>query len=362
MTIVQVGWIEKEHSDMLTMKNKIHDFGSTDEWEIRKKLTNQFEAIYSGDEQFPSICSTVPLSRSYFKMVEMLKLSEFWSRVDSLSTPFISAHICEGPGGFLQHVVETVKKPVKSIHAMTLKPTKSHIPGWRRSFYFLRKHPVVKLEYGADDTGNVLKLENQTHFISQAKGSFLFTADGGFDFSIDYNKQEQDVFPLLLASFIIALQTLQEGGFCIIKIFDMYSDVTKDLLLGSASFFEDFTIYKPATSRPCNAERYFIGRGYLGVKKAQRWIFHLLDAQKRIQTSLIPLTRLFLIQWPQKLQDLMQEQIEWQERLQMKSIYDTLNLDKKNILHYVESNLKASKEWCQTFGQPMFSYFHQAEV
>ena len=37
-------------------------------------------------------------------------------------------------------------------------------------------------------------------------------------------------------------------------------------LVGSA--FKDYSIYKPATSRPCNSERYFIGRNYLGVNNS----------------------------------------------------------------------------------------------
>ena len=104
-----------------------------------------------------------------------------------------TAHIAEGPGGFIQCVVENLERlkvPIKAIHAMTLRPTRSHIPGWRRSANFLKKNPQIQLEYGEDDTGNILNHANQMAFVKKAEGAHLFTADGGFDFSVDYNLQE----------------------------------------------------------------------------------------------------------------------------------------------------------------------------
>ena len=349
------GWKEYPHRHMLQVKHQIEHVKSPDEWDIKKKITNPYEAIFSGvdDATFPSVAAITPLSRSYFKMVEMMHLLGSFSL--SGTQPLRTAHICEGPGGFIQHIVHHAEKksiPITSIHAMTLKPSKSHIPGWRHSIHFLRQHRCIQLEYGADGTGNVLLPENQAVFVQKAADAHLFTADGGFDFSVDYGNQEKHAFPLIFASFLIGLQTIAAGGAMIIKLFDMYSPATQDLLLGSSALFEQFTIYKPATSRPCNAERYWIGRGYIGSDKPQAatWISHL---QTVFAQPLGNLSRLLRIHWPPALMEAVFEQIRWQEQLQMQSIEDTLHLKKGDIPAYIEKNLEFSREWCTMFDIPM---------
>jgi 23S rRNA U2552 (ribose-2'-O)-methylase RlmE/FtsJ len=344
------GWIESEHKKITDTKEQLTIFSNTDEWELRKRLANPYELIYSADTSFPCVAKKMALSRSYFKMTEMLNLIDFWKDKKSIKT----AHACEGPGGFIQYVIDDAQKRqvvVKSTHAITLKPNRSYIPGWRRSFYFLKKHPEIHLEYGANDTGDILLQDNQKHFCKKVDQCDLYTADGGFDFSIDYNNQEKNVFQLLFASFIIGLQVLAEDGVLIIKLFDMYSLATQDLLLGSASCFKEFTIYKPVTSRPCNSERYFIGKGFLKTPATARWISQLQELYDKFhKTSFSQLTRIFINAWPQPLQDLIKEQIQWQENLQIQSIYNTLNLDKNKIIDILEKNVELCKSWCQMNG------------
>ena len=346
--MIQNGWKEMEHSRISYVKNRIAGISNADEWEILKKITNPYEPVFSGDESFPSLAKVEPLSRSYFKMIEMLHLLDFFK---NNYESFTSAHICEGPGGFIQHVIEGLiinKIPTNRIYAMTLRPTKSHIPGWRRSLNFLKKYPQIQLEYGADQTGNILNIDNQNNFCNKAKGVNLFTADGGFDFSVNYTNQELMAFPLLLASFIMGLRTLAKGGVMIIKLFDIYGSATQDLFLGSATFFEAFTIYKPATSRPCNSERYFIGRGFKGgSEELDSWIKLLQDAQIKHNES--PITHL-VEDWPEEVMEALKEQIQFQEEIQIKCIEDTLNLDRNTIYERLLTNMRLSREWCINFG------------
>lgn len=370
LAFLQEGWKEIDHSEITKIKNKIANFtegnplsleqgvnpkNTEEEWELRKKIMNPYEAIFSGteDNSFPSLANVQPLSRSYFKMIEILHLCSFWEQ-DIYS--FSSAHICEGPGGFLQHVVEKAKKKnlhIKSLFAITLKPTKSHIPGWRRSIHFLKNHAEINLEYGEDGTGNILDSNNQKHFVKRAQNVLLFTADGGFDFSVDYTKQEEAVFSLLLASFTMGLQTLRRGGTIVIKLFDMYSKATQDLLIGTATFFKKFTIYKPATSRPCNSERYFIASGYEGSEKSIQWIHHLQLAQvKHVQS---PLTRLIDIsdrEWPSEILEAFQEQIKYQQEEQINAIFNTLHFNVSDLHELVRTNITKSTEWCKMFDVP----------
>jgi hypothetical protein len=134
----------------------------------------------------------------------------------------------------------------------------------------------------------------------------------------------------------------------VIKLFDMYGGATQDLILGTARHFAKFTIYKPATSRPCNSERYFIALGYSGSQEAHAWISHL-QAAAAAKPSL---TQLFENPWPPEICDAMQEQITWQETQQITTIEETLSLKKEDIPRYIERNIEMSKAWCETFKVP----------
>lgn len=236
-------------------------------WEYYKKAVNPYEWVYSQKKYacFPdSVCPIRPLSRSYFKMVEILSLSGFF---DGLPSLFRTAHVCEGPGGFIEAIYDEARKrgvtPVTTV-AMTLRSRNPHVPSWKKAALFLKRHRAVEIVYGEDGTGDILKPENQQAFVEATEPVDLFTADGGFDVSRDYEKQESLVFPLLLASVRMGLEVVKKGGMFVLKVFDVYHPATADLLYFLSCHFEQWALYKPGMSRPCNPEHYFIGRGFVG--------------------------------------------------------------------------------------------------
>jgi len=267
-------------------KENITRFEETHTWELAKKLANPYEMVFTQEEKFPypNISLLKPLSRSYFKMVEMLYVTNFFKDL-ARDRNIRSAHVAEGPGGFIQaltDVSEYEKRKIKSIHAITLKSDKHQVPGWKKANSFLKKYSdIIHISYGKDDTGDIYKEENQNHFISLIPQKVdVFTSDGGFDFSFDYSQQEKQIYPLILCSFIMGFQVLTLNGLCIIKIFDTYSEATQTLISLCGSCFKEYTLYKPATSRACNSERYFIGKKYKGLNTK------VLDLLKQIYNSL----------------------------------------------------------------------------
>jgi 23S rRNA U2552 (ribose-2'-O)-methylase RlmE/FtsJ len=287
-------------------EEKLHDYRKrinqyerqtgTSEWEYFKKVVNPYELIYTQKkyDNFPdSICILHPLSRSYIKMIEMLEVSEFY-KLYGKATALRSAHVCEGPGGFIEGFLDRCEKhkvtKVTST-AITLRPRQQNVPGWKRAASFLQKHRNVRIEYGPDGTGNLLNPANQQGFIDACVPKVhLFTADGGFDFSTDYDSQEQTIFPLLLASTRVGFETLQSGGFFIMKLFDIYHAGTKDLLYFLSTHFVSWTLYKPATSRPCNPELYFLGRRFTGcdadtTRAMRTWC---TESPRRLYTAPLP--------------------------------------------------------------------------
>jgi len=270
---------EDEEHQLHEQRNRIQVYESHlppgKNWEYYKKAVNPYEWVYTQKKYlcFPeSVCELKPLSRSYFKMVEILELTSFFSRLPA-QTLLRTAHVCEGPGGFIEAVYdESAKQGRRCNHsiAMTLRSRQSHVPSWRKAFQFLKRNRSIQVIYGEDGTGDILKPENQQYFIDHVvyetahQRVDLFTADGGFDVSDNYEKQETLLFPLLMASTKIGLEVLKKGGLFVLKVFDCYHRATADLIYFLSCHFEEWSLYKPGMSRPCNPEHYFVGIGFLG--------------------------------------------------------------------------------------------------
>jgi 23S rRNA U2552 (ribose-2'-O)-methylase RlmE/FtsJ len=278
-------------------KERISVLEATNRWELVKKMVNPYEMVYTHEDPnfHPSIAVIKPLSRSYFKLIEMLDILQFFEKLPKQTPKIRTAHIAEGPGGFIQAVVDLTERNKKILQlatAMTLKPTDQRVPGWRRASSFLHNHQEVRLHYGADGTGDVYREANQDSFVAAAGHVNLFTADGGFDFSINYDIQEQKVYSLLVCSATTGLRCLMTGGSFVLKLFDICSESTMILIALMGRCFTEWTLYKPALSRPCNSERYFLGRGFKGLHPQMLKTF--LEIQRQAQEDSYPVNAAIL--------------------------------------------------------------------
>ncbi len=347
-------------------RNRINEYedGLTDgtNWEYYKKIINPYELVYTQKKyaNFPqSLCILHPLSRSYFKMVEILELIDFYGTMKG--EQIRTTHVCEGPGGFIEALFDEAEKHRMSIYssiAMTLRSKQTNIPGWKRATNFLQTNKNIKIIYGEDNTGNIMYPENQEYFIDTTRNrSHIFTADGGFDFSDDYTKQEEKVFPLLLASVRIGLESIKKGGIFVLKIFDFYHKSTTDLIYFLSMHFNEWTLYKPATSRPCNPEQYFVGKDFVGCSEEILDVLRLWSqyvADNKLLTSLI---KQEYCSYFKRVIDNMRDtsfnnQTEYLEKVFF--IIDTK--DDKIVNTYLKKNEKTSYDWCMRFKMPMYSY------
>ena len=99
----------------------------------------------------------------------------------------------------------------------------------------------------------------------QKSHAVFITADGGFDYSIDYNYQEQASSKLIFSQIITALKCQAPGGIFICKIFDMNLFITVEMMYLLNLLYKEVVIYKPFTSRIANSEKYLICIGFKGV-------------------------------------------------------------------------------------------------
>lgn len=360
--------ISEEEATLHEYRNRISDYETSikngKNWEYYKKVVNPYEIVYTQRkyEDFPdSICMLKPLSRSYFKMIEMLELTKFYTMFRSENVR--GAHVCEGPGGFIEALYDEAfknKKKVQTSIAMTLKSKQTNVPGWKRASQFLQKNRSVRILYGEDDTGDIMKPENQQYFIDYCihpgyGGKMnIFTADGGFDFSCDYAKQEKMIFPLLLASTKIGFEVLKKGGVFILKMFDFYEKATVDLLYFLSSHFSEWTLYKPAMSRPCNPEQYFIGKGFTGCTDE---VFDVMRLWCSMLDNNQPVESLFSAALPSEFQKVIGELRTQSFNKQTEYLEKVFFIIDKNddalIQTYLKKNEKTSYDWCVRFKVPI---------
>ena len=330
--------------ELLEKKEEITKYEQEHKWELAKKLANPYEMIYTQEEKFPypNISLIKPLSRSYFKLVEILQGIYFFDELPKEIQMLRSAHVAEGPGGFIQAFIEmseNVRKKVKHIDAITLRSDKQYIPGWKKAYNFLKKYnDIIKINYGKDGSGDIYIKENRDFFISEIEARthqkvHLFTADGGFDFSIDYSQQEKQIFKLLVASFLISFEVLTVNGYCIIKLFDTYSPSTKTLISICGSMFKEYTLYKPVTSRPCNSERYFIGKKFRGIN-----------------TKIINILNTIIINCENKIYPVMELNIEEKNFIEsIEKIYEVQQIECINLAKEMADNNNLYKIYYEKF-------------
>lgn len=242
------------------IKNKITTYGN--DWDTYKKYTNPYEYINSiVPNKSKCVSKYKPLSRSYFKMIEIIAAFDLCS-----FNTINSFHLAEGPGGFIEALANTRRNMKDNYIGMTLLDDANdyNIPAWKKSDIFLRNNPNVKLENGKTGTGDILSIENFDYCLSKYGSSMdIITADGGFDFSSDFNNQENNVVKLLLGQVCYAICLQKQGGHFVLKIFDCFMEHTIDILYILSAFYKSVYITKPNTSRYANSEKYIVCKNFL---------------------------------------------------------------------------------------------------
>jgi 23S rRNA U2552 (ribose-2'-O)-methylase RlmE/FtsJ len=430
-------------------KNRINDINSLD-WEEVKKITNPYEFIHAFNPKSKyndnrSVSTLKPLSRSFFKMIEMinefcsflekqdcsflekqdcsfleksrakngkenparkvsakngeeiinytrecegLKPSRGSSREPSVpsqreplvpSIPISSVHIAEGPGGFVE-ALRYVRKGCKDDFSfgMTLvKYDKNqyknvHVPGWQKSHFFITNNPEVYIINGADGTGDIYKTENINYLNNELRnksnvnhngrsGAKFITADGGFDFSVEYNYQEQSSCKLIFSQILCALKCQKQNGTFICKFFDFNLYFTVEMLYLLYILYDTVVIYKPVTSRIANSEKYIICSNFKGmeslpVENFLDKLFNVLDQWNTYKEHTINhMFEKIPEDFIERIKTINAEIIDYQVKyinIAIDIIKTKKNSDKKWYETNINMQLQKAKEWCIKYNIP----------
>ena len=264
---------QSERNQLAELKNKIDQNDASKDWDKSKKISNIYELIHISNNKMKaeSISRYDPLSRSFFKLWEIVN----YFGLITTRNPIVTGHLAEGPGGFVEACLYYRQRLIKvaplldKYYGITLNPSTKEIPGWNKANNLLRQFKKnIEIDYGVDNTGDLYKIFNIRSFSRKIKaivpGADLITADGGFDFSVNFNKQEQLSHRLIISELLTGIKSQKLNGSMICKLFDSYSYLTVQLLYFISCLYEEVHLVKPLTSRPANSEKYLVAISYKG--------------------------------------------------------------------------------------------------
>ena len=278
---------------IIKKKSEIDKYNSKD-WENSKKKLCKYENIYSSSsKRYKNICNIVPVSRSYFKLHEMIYDFNLLKNIDG---SIFCCCIAEGPGGFI-HCLNDFNKiingKINKIYGITLISEDNTVPYWNIS---ILKNNTNKIFLNDNNDGNIYNINIVNSFLEFVEEKCdLITSDGGFDYSNDYNKQELNSYRLLYCEIFTALNIQKQGGCFIIKIFDIFYYKTLQLIYFHQSY-NKFQLYvKMHPNDSLDPNLYFIARKQLGLTtreiKIDIYDFPELSVYDVIQASQIVISR-----------------------------------------------------------------------
>ena len=253
------------HRYLNKMKNEIEKYAN--EWDRFKKYTNPYEYIHSAvPGHRVSVCMLRPISRSFYKMIEIGNHFGIFKYYESI--PIKTFHLAEGPGGFIEAVwnqrASNAMVAQDKYYGITLHNSDANIPGWSKLHEkkipnFVVVPPADDPAYASDTRGDVTDYGNFRYCATHHRRSAnIITADGGFDFTNNFNDQESMATRLIVAEVLTALTVQTIDGTFVLKIYDVFTKIMIEIIYILASFYKKAYLYKPASSRPANSEKYIV--------------------------------------------------------------------------------------------------------
>jgi 23S rRNA U2552 (ribose-2'-O)-methylase RlmE/FtsJ len=328
-----------------------------------KRITNPYEYIHTPLTNLKySISKYKPISRAFFKLIEIYNTFNF--ECEFAHKNINSFHLAEGPGGFIEAMTYLRKNPKDKYYGMTLIDDDNNIPSWKKCNNLLENNDNIILEYGLDQTGNLFCPENLIYCIEKYGHTMDFiTGDGGFDFSEDFNTQENQASRLILTEIIYTILMQKQNGSCVLKMYDIFLKSSVEFIYLLNCLYKKVYIIKPNTSRLANSEKYivcknfrfsnidFIKQKLISIIK----VLYNIDFKKyNIKSILnIPLQHIYINQIEEINAILGNQQIE--------NITNTIKLieHKKTdkILHYKNININKCIQWCAKYNIP-YNYYN----
>lgn len=360
-------------------KNRINNH--KDDWNHYRSIINDYELI--GNFKIIHISKVKPICRSYFKLWE---INENYKIIPKNSKNISITTICEAPGSFCQAIIHTRNKYntnreyKDNLYGISLQKGTNIHTRWKKlpDEQFINLNVIYGDPKNNTHNGNILNPEIHHYFINyqikKGNKSLLITADGGLDISLDMeNYKEQLHFGLFLNEVLIALSLQKKGGNFVLKIYDIFTLATMQLLYLLSLSYENFEITKPLTSRTTNSEKYVIcsnfkdnlSKDYLeqiyNISK-NLWNFnnnefnnltyvHSIFDNNYINSDFIQyinnINKKYIIKQINKINETL-------DLILFKKKYGNKELYKEKIYNYRKTQISLAYEWVELYNLPYF--------
>lgn len=353
----------------LTKAKKCID-NNVEEWDKYKKITNPYEFIHTPPYHFNpshySVANYCAISRSFYKLLEIINYFDLLSMYND--KPLRSFHLAEGPGGFIEAMLYFRRNFVNrdTYYGVTLQSNNKNIPKWKKLLEKFRYNTSIHIDNGVKNNGDILDADNYLEFSKKYKNSIDFiTGDGGFDFSVDYEKQELHSLKLVFAQIMHALTYQSKGGTFVLKIFDIFYKPSLELLYMLHLFYESVTVCKPKTSRFANSEKYIVCKGFFySNTETLIYIFHKNLRELSSKNLLIEsIMNIDIPLWFTK--DIEELNVIFGKK-QLSSIQSTLLMIQEKRDDKIEKlrkqNIEKCIQWCETNNFPYNPIFRPVNV
>ena len=275
-----------------------------------RSLFNEFELLCPPQSYYNGtlIPSYRPIDRAFFKLWEIIHDFQLVPDLQT-SQSIVIAHLAESPGAFIEATFKwragraaDLGTSVDHVFVMSLKDANDVSPGIPKADLIQNRflnHPNFHLVFGGEDdgcipdgydrrqgdgSGNLFNLGNIKDFradVSAMGGADFVTSDLGFEFSDVEDLREQSMsFPIFAQ--IVAILTIQKtGGNAVLKIFDVFTEVTAKMISILISFYEQSYLTKPYSSRSGNPEKYLVCKGFKSISdKDTSELYRMFEAWK----------------------------------------------------------------------------------
>ena len=336
------------------IKNNINKYPN--QWDNFKKISNPYEYIHTNIPKFKtSISEYIPVSRAFFKLIEIYnqnQLNEYFCK------PIKSFHLAEGPGGFIEAINHVRgQNPRDLYYGITLIEDSQNIPNWNKLQSIIDIQDNIIIENGIDGTGDLFDPNNYNDLKEKYMGTMdLITADGGFDFSVNFNHQETQALRLLLTEVIYTFMLQKNGGVFIFKMFDTFKKASIDVIYLLSCFYEKVNIVKPNTSRYANSEKYIVCKNFnyegKNLQQINQKLYNILYVINKIDFNVFFIHSILEIEYNLHFKNQMEELNIILANQQIENIQHTIRLiennERKNekLQQLQHNNIQKCIQWC----------------
>jgi 23S rRNA U2552 (ribose-2'-O)-methylase RlmE/FtsJ len=260
-------------------KNKMEIFEKTNKSKDVHKIVNQFEDYVLQDDPIKQtkddklkltddinsysikyFNSEKIISRAFYKLWELLMM---FPLIKDDSKNITTIHIAEAPGSFVQAIIYYRNKFFEKDQivgdnyiATSIDPNKNsynYVPIFNKDL-----NKIKQFKNWSYKDSDLTKIDIVDKFVLEYENKADFvTADGGFNWK-DENFQEQEAYLLLLSEVFCAIKIQKNGGCFVLKIFEVFTELTVKIIEILKTFYENVIIVKPLLSRSSNSEKYLV--------------------------------------------------------------------------------------------------------